>query len=66
MALEALDQLIQENDESYILYRNFLIKEPTRDPFEGTQMLLGRDTFIDDVDNVSIIAGLNEGRSHEL
>ena len=41
-------------------YRNFLIKEPTRDPFEGTQMLLGRDTFTADVDDASILAGLNE------
>ena len=62
-ALEELDQLIQENDETYILYRNFLIKEPTRDPFEGTSMLLGMDTFIADVDDVSIMAGLNEGTS---
>ena len=46
--------------------KTYLIKEPTRDPFEGTQMLLGRDTFNGDVDDASIVAALNEGRNEEL
>ena len=37
----------------------YLVKEPTRDPYEGSQMLLGRDNFNANVDDASIIAALN-------
>ena len=64
--MESLDKTIQENDECFVLMKNYLIKEPTRDPFEGAQMLLGRNTFNGDVDDASIAADLNEGRNEEL
>ena len=44
----------------------YLVKEPTRDPYEGAQMLLGRDNFDGDVDDASIVVSLNEGRNEEL
>ena len=42
MALGMVDYLIQENDETFILFRNFLTKEPLREQYEGAEMLLGR------------------------
>ena len=38
IALEDLDKIIQDNYECYFLFRNVLIKEPTCNPFEGTQI----------------------------
>ena len=65
-ALENLNNAIVANDECFQLMKTYLVKEPTRDPYEGSQMLLGRDNFTTDIDDASIIAALNEGRNEEL
>ena len=46
--------------------KSYLVKEPTRDPYEGYQMILARDNFNADVDDASIVVALNEGRNEEL
>ena len=58
--MESLNKTFTANDECFLLMKTYLIKEPTRDPYEGAQMLLGRDTFNGDVDDASIVAALNE------
>ena len=46
--------------------KTYLVKEPTRDPYEGSQMLLGRDNFTTVIYDASIRAALDEGRNEEL
>ena len=65
-ALENLNNAIVANDECFQLMKNYLVKEPTQDPYEGSQMLLGRNNFTNDIDDASITAALNEGRNEEL
>ena len=62
-ALKLIDDVIVANDECFQLFRAFIIKEPSRDPFEGFQILLGRNSFTSDVYDVNIFAALNEGRN---
>merc|ERR1712215_182705 len=39
-ALKFIDDIISANDECFQLFRTFIIKEPSRDPFEGCQILV--------------------------
>ena len=66
MALGMVDYLIQENDETFILFRNFLTKEPLNEQYEGAEMLLGRGTFTQNVDAANVIEALKESRNQEL
>ena len=45
VALKHIDDAITANDECFQLFRRYFIKEPSRDPFEGAQILLGRIHF---------------------
>ena len=65
-ALKLIDDVISANEECFQLFRTFIIKEPSRDPFEGSQILLGRNSFPSDVDDVNVIAALNEGRNQDI
>ena len=65
MALGMVDYLIQENDETFILFRNFLTKEPLREQYEGAEMLLGRGTFTQSFDDANVTEALKEGRNHQ-
>ena len=38
-ALKHIDDAITANDECFQLFRRYFIKEPSRDPFEGSQIL---------------------------
>ena len=65
-ALKFIDDIISANDECFQLFRTFIIKEPSRDPFEGCQILLGRNSFNSNVDDANVIAALNEGRNQDI
>ena len=65
-ALKHVDDAIAANDECFQLFRRFPIKEPSCDPYEGSQILLGRDTFSNEIDDASIIAALAEGRNEDI
>ena len=65
-ALKLIDDIISANEECFQLFRTFLIKEPSRDPFEGCQILLGRNSFNSNVDDANVIAALNEGRNQDI
>ena len=51
IALGMLDYLIHENDQTFMLFRNFLTKEPLNGQYEGVKMLLGRGSFTQDIDD---------------
>ena len=44
-ALKFIDEVINANDECYRLFRDFIIMEPSKDPYEGGKILLGRNSF---------------------
>ena len=66
IALGMVDYLIQENDETFILFQNFLNKEPLREQYEGAEMSMGRGTFTQYVDDANATEALKEGRNQEL
>ena len=65
-AIKHVNDAITANDECFQLFRRFLIKEPSRDPYEGSYILLGHNSFSNDIDDANIIAALAEGRNEEL
>ena len=65
-ALEFIDEVINANDECFRLFRDFIIKEPSKDPFEGCQILLGRNSFNSGVDDADVTSALNEGRDQDI
>ena len=65
-ALGILDYLIGENDQTFMLFRNYLPKEPLTEEYEGVEMLLGRGSFTQDIDDASVLEAFREGRNQEL
>ena len=65
-ALEFIDEVLSANDECFRLFRSFIIKEPSKDPFEGCQILLGRNSFNSSVDDANVTAAITEGRNQDI
>ena len=65
-ALGILDYLIGENDQTFMLFRNYLTKEPLNEEYEGVEMLLGRGSFTQDTDDASVLEAFREGRNQEI
>ena len=61
-----LDYLISENDQTFMLFRNFLTKEPLNEQYEGVEMLLDRGSFTQNIDDANVIEAFKEGRNQEL
>ena len=55
-AFKHINDAITANEECFQLIRQYLLKEPTRDPYEGSQMLLGWNSFSNYIDDASIPA----------
>ena len=55
IALGMLDYLIHENDQTFMLFRNFLTKEPLTEQYEGVKMLLDRGSFTQDIDDANVL-----------
>ena len=53
-ALQMLDFLIAENEQSFWVFRQYLTTEPLPDEFEGVEMLYGRNSFSPAIDEASI------------
>ena len=66
IALGMLDYLIHENDQTFMLFCNFLTIEPLNEQYEGVEMLLGRGTFTQNIDDANVIEAFKEGRNQEL
>ena len=49
-----------------MLFRNYLTKEPLNEEYEGVEMLLGRGSFTQDIDDASVLEAFREGRNQEL
>ena len=65
-ALQTLDFLIAENEQSFWIFRQFLTKEPMADEYEGVEMLYGRNCFIQALDEASIGEAIQEGRNQNM
>ena len=65
-ALQMLDFLIAENEQSFWVFRQYLTKEPLQDEFEGVEMLYGRNSFSQVMDEASIVEAVQEGRVQDL
>ena len=65
-ALQMLDFLIAENEQSLWVFRQYLTKEPMTDEFEGVEMLYWRNSFSQSTDEVSIAEAVREGRVQDL
>ena len=66
IALGMLDYLISENDQTFMLFCNFLTKEPLNEQYEGVEMLLDRGTFTQNIDDANVIEAFEEGRNQEV
>jgi len=60
--LHMLDYLIAENEQTIWLFHQYLIKEPLTDEFEGVEMLCGRNSFSQAIDDANITEAFREGR----
>ena len=65
-ALQTLDFLIAENEESFWIFRQFLTKEPMADEYEGVKLLYGRNCFTQALDEASIGEAIQEGRNQNM
>ena len=65
-ALQMLDFLIAENEQSFWIFRQYLTKEPLPDEFEGVEMLYGRNSFSQAMDEASIGEAMKEGRVQDM
>ena len=60
-ALVIQDYLIGENEQTFMLFRNYLTKEPLNEEYEGVEMLLGKGTFTQNIDDANVIEAFKEG-----
>ena len=65
-ALKFIDEVIYANDECYRLFRDFIILEPNKDPYEGCKILLGRNSFNSEVKDTDVTSAISEGRDQNL
>ena len=65
-ALEFIDEVINANDECFRLFRDCIIMEPIKDPYEGCEILLGRNSFDFGVEDADVTSAMNEGRDQNL
>ena len=65
-ALKFIDEVINANDECYRLFRDFIIMEPSKDPYEGCEILFGRNSFNSGVEDTDVTSAINEGRDQNL
>ena len=53
-ALNLLEYLIAENEQTFWLFHQYLTKEPLNDEFEGVEMLCGRGSFSQATDDANV------------
>ena len=65
-ALNLLDYLIAENEQTFWLFYHYLTKEPLNDEFEGVEMLCGRGSFSQATDDANVSEAFREGRTQDI
>ena len=66
VALNMLDYLIVENEQTFWLFHHYLTKEPLNDEYEGVEMLCGRGNFTQTTDDASVSEAFREGRTQDI